>query len=451
MPFPTVQKLDVSALRDSTSPATVYYQGKLYVFYIDGNGYLFYTTYDGASWTGAEQPKGGQGIGIAPWTSPCVVMFRDALYVFYNGVGNDGTFYTVLSNGQWRDVVALGPHTEGGFLPGTSPAAVVFQNALFLFWNGSGDNGIFWSTFDGYKWGKQKNVRDYATSLSSAKRTSPAATVFKGNLYLFFNGSGDDGTYYALYSNGLWTRSLGCMSDFLGGQSFLPGTSPAVLNYGDDFSFELFWTGRNNDGTWHTNFNGNRWSSQKSLSQELGAQGMKHGTSACADFINLVPHVFWVGQDGQLRYVAGANFEVATDDWFPVQQCLATGTSFTVLSRAQQDSSKLTNLPAEWRRYESTHTLGLTGSQATWQPGEPSLLGDLVKFLIKNVDTGLPSPWHEIMMVSTVVTAVGLGFHIMWKIADHPQGPIIGAVQFNMDALNFVGRFRPWPHLLFNR
>ncbi|KAK2674399.1 Glycosyl hydrolase, five-bladed beta-propellor domain superfamily [Fusarium oxysporum f. sp. vasinfectum] len=197
----------------------------------------------------------------SPVTSPAV-----SLHTF-NGSGNNGTFWTTSQDGViWTMVNCLDdamstPPSET-FEPSTSPAVAVYQDTLYVVWNSSAANGTLRYTYVNKATNafvQPKNLT--AGGLSIRSQTSPAMVEFNGLLYLFFNGSGLNGTWMTTSNGNVWAIASPVTSN-LGG-NFMDRTSPAIFVSDDKRVLTLLWYGSGSNGTWYTTTtNGITWSNQ---------------------------------------------------------------------------------------------------------------------------------------------------------------------------------------------
>ena len=79
------------------------------------------------------------GLSAAFNTSPSAAALASSTYVFFNGSGNNGVWFTSSNSGTWANVQQVVPPNESflGIQAGTSPSTVVFQvdpPRLFLFY-----------------------------------------------------------------------------------------------------------------------------------------------------------------------------------------------------------------------------------------------------------------------------------------------------------------------------
>lgn len=135
--------------------------------------------------------------------SPSAVVFQDLIYCFYQGVGdNDSTLLMNVFNpatGLWSGhskVPLTTCMTEG-------PSAVVFDKRIYVFYQSASIAGQldFNSTSDGVLW---KGFTPVADVLMVA---GPGTTVFDSELYCFYQAAGNTLWYRSFASGGLeWER-----------------------------------------------------------------------------------------------------------------------------------------------------------------------------------------------------------------------------------------------------
>jgi len=117
--------------------------------------------------------------------SPSAVVFQNKLFVFYQGSGDSGKlWYNSFYNNKWAGQDLEVPVSRLS----SSPSVAVWNDKLYVFHQGIGDSSNLWyNIFDGNSWEGETKVE--GTHLSS----SPSAIVFNGKLYVFHQGSGDNG------------------------------------------------------------------------------------------------------------------------------------------------------------------------------------------------------------------------------------------------------------------
>ncbi|MGF7177342.1 hypothetical protein [Azospirillum doebereinerae] len=286
------------------SPSAAVYRDTLYVIYNGaGNDGLYFITYNGEKWS--EQTKLASvvsGVGIAENSSPAAVVVHDLLYVFYNGSGNDGTYCITYDGSEVKGPVAIkGLIGSMGFLEKTSPAATVYGNP-YLFWVGSG-NDVYYTLRDHGTWTGQTRVKTSVPGMGVASGTSPCAIEYMANFYLFYNGAGNDGTFYTVLTNQGWQSPVGIKGQ-IGNMGFRENTSPTACLSGGTYKLLVFYAGSGKDGIYATSYEGTNsksWTKQTHVVGPSGvAAGILDGTSPCAVTYRQTPYLFWngAGDDG---------------------------------------------------------------------------------------------------------------------------------------------------------
>lgn len=289
----------------STSPNATVFRNNLYVFFVGvGENGAFFTSYDGTAWT-TPVTQVASDLGIMAGTTVSTAVFENRMYLFYTGNGNNGVYYTSTSDGQsW--LLVFPPVPGSTPMVGTTPNAIAFNGRLYLFYTDSGDDGIsmVW-TADGQNWNGPQLVP--AQGLSVAQQTSPNAVVFGDTLYLFFTGGGGGGTFYTTTTDAVSWTPTASVGDSMGVQMTAgAGTSPAAVAVGS--TLYLFWTGANGAGLWVASFDSTTWTFQN----EVNTGSFLLSTSAWATEYNNVPYVFWIASDGNNFVVDYANWTPAT-------------------------------------------------------------------------------------------------------------------------------------------
>jgi hypothetical protein len=303
-----------------TSPNSVVFGNRLYLFYTGAGGDgIWYTSTDGQSW-GTLQSVAAltPGMGVQTGTSANAVVFGNTLYLFYTGSGGDGIWYTSTTNGRsWtrlQSVAALAPGM--GVQTGTNANAVVLGGTLYLFYTGSGNDGIWYTTTtNGQSWTSVRSVRAMAKGMGVQIGTSANAVLLGTTLYLFYTGSGNDGIWFTTTTNGQsWTpvQSVAAMTPGMGVEKL---TSAAAMELWD--TLYLFYTGSGEDGLFYTStVNGRSWTPIQSMRASMpdGIQGVQTGSDASTAVFNGLPYVFWTGAGGDGTYYAtGATYSVEQD------------------------------------------------------------------------------------------------------------------------------------------
>lgn len=223
------------------------------------NRKLYWNTYTSSSWTRAQAMpclNSPAQFQTSP-SRPAVATFSDRLYCLYRGEGNEIWFTSAGSNlnDGWSSAVNVGGYSRT--IDG--PALASYDGRLISVIRGA-DNIIYWDSFDGSRW------RGYE-KLNGKTSGSPAVAVYKNELYLCIRGMdrpGTGGLYWFKLSGSKWSPWV--RIDYqLGLQG---GPSLAVFNN------QLVCTLRGPENKLHfTTFDGSRWSQVIKIPSQASCQG----------------------------------------------------------------------------------------------------------------------------------------------------------------------------------
>ena len=306
MEFYNPRALAATAAPGST-PDTILFANRLFLFFnaLDSDGVTrtwFMTSEDGTNWSTAQSLRYlVAGMGVMPKTSPSIAILGTTLYLFYTGNGGNGIFYSTTVDGKsWtaaRSVTAAVAWGGAGMsvMNNTSPNAVVFKDTLYLFYTGSGSDGIWYTTTtDGTSWTIVLNVAAAARNMGVMPNTSGSAIVFQNKLFLFFTGSGEDGTFYTTTPDGQAWQPVQCAGTPTVpgiGRGALDGSSPnATIISGVLY---LFYTINASGLSLTTTADGQTWTPVKNITVNgnIGWGGVV-GSSAI-EYLQ-APYLFWI-------------------------------------------------------------------------------------------------------------------------------------------------------------
>jgi chitinase len=285
----------------ANSPTAVIANGKLYCFYEGkasgaiGNGQLWYTIFEGVSWSASMQVP-----NLGTSGPPGVAVFGGELYCLHEGLGEDGwlwyTTLSVLTLSQDQNVPNVG--TSG------PPGVAVFGGQLYALHQGIFERNELWYTtsFDGTTWAEDTQVKGTAFGGISSPHTDlhfrgphAAAVVFNGTLYCLHEGiknrEKDGQLHYTTTDGTNWSADKNT--------GIATSGPPGVAEYGG----LLYWMheGAGEDGQlWYGTFDGETLSTPALVPKNtLGTAG----PPALAVFNNTL---YWLrqgkGQDARLRY-----------------------------------------------------------------------------------------------------------------------------------------------------
>ncbi|WP_375758700.1 M12 family metallopeptidase [Corallococcus exercitus] len=225
--------------------------------------------------------------GVGTTSSPALAVFQSRLYLAWKGSGDQHIWWSSFDGANWsgqQQVPGVGT-TDG-------PALAVFQNRLYMAWKGSGDQHIWWSSFDGANWSGQQQVPGVGTM------DSPALAVFQNRLYMAWKGNGDQYIWWSSFDGANWS-----------GQQQVPGVgttdSPALAVFQN--RLYMAWKGNGDQGLWWSSFDGASWSGQ----QRYQFAGTRHRPAIAALGSRL--YVTWRGSGDQ--HIWYADFNGGADPW----------------------------------------------------------------------------------------------------------------------------------------
>ncbi|MFA8451395.1 MAG: T9SS type A sorting domain-containing protein [Bacteroidales bacterium] len=176
--------------------------------------------------------------------SPAAVVYQDQLYVFQQGRGKNLRLeYRVLKDGEW----SLQSQAPGISLT-QAPCPVVYQNKLYVFHQDGGEAGDMWyTTFDGQNWSREIKIANLGMT------SSPSVVEYQGKLFIFHQGKGKNGEmWYTTFDGQNFSRDTK-LNDV--GMS----SSPGAIVYNN--KIYVFHQGKGNNGEmWYSVFDGNSWS-----------------------------------------------------------------------------------------------------------------------------------------------------------------------------------------------
>jgi hypothetical protein len=198
----------IDAVGSSIGPSIAAFNEQLYAVWkgVTGDESIWWSSFDGQSWAPQQRIAGGAGTSIAP----SVAVFNGRLYAAWKGVTGDERIWWSSFDGQsWapQEHIVDGVGTTVGTSIG--PSIAVFNSRLYAAWKGvTGDERIWWSSFDGRSWAPQLQIVDgVGTSIGSS--VGPSIAVFNGRLYAVWKGIfGDQHIWWSSFDGQSWAPQL---------------------------------------------------------------------------------------------------------------------------------------------------------------------------------------------------------------------------------------------------
>lgn len=330
-------------IAEHSTPTPLLFQGKMYIFYADNQmpGGICYT-HTTINSPGTFTPivnirHTSTNMNVANRTGPAAVAYGNLIYVFFNGVGDDGTWYTTNdgTNNNWTQPKSILQLIGGGstFDGSTSPSAIVYKDRIYLYWIGGGvEGGLPCAEYDGQTW-----YRSHTPNLGivSAAGTSASIIIFNNSFYIFYNGVNNDGTWFARFSSGTWLPATSVKS-LIAVQGFYPGTSPSAAIWGDRLC--LMWKGSGGEGLFFTPTDGQHWTPQR-LAIVIPGTALVEGTTGVLVVHRYRPYLLVTKQFDRNLW-AGFGVTYTLDDTLDLPQAnaqalgsdITNGTFFSIYS-----------------------------------------------------------------------------------------------------------------------
>ncbi|KAG8814071.1 hypothetical protein FRC17_001300 [Serendipita sp. 399] len=286
------------------TPAPVLFEGKLYLFYSGSEeGDIWFTYYDWKMWSVPERLNSLVPTAcIHPNTNPCPVVYKDRLYIFFNGQSHDGTWYTTYHGGQWTPPISITGILHN-FMTYTSPSAAILNDCLHLFWTDIDKDGVHYTIFNGTKWSPCSKIADGANGIRLAKWTSPAVISKGDKLYLFYHRLQGDGTYYTILADGRWSAAIQATPYNTNSATY---TSPSACVCADGSSIMLAWRNRSDYNTCYSLLrDGQPQAAQGNALRQVRTMPPDQESSPGVIFFRTVPFIFYIASDKQIWFARG--------------------------------------------------------------------------------------------------------------------------------------------------
>lgn len=145
---PLFAQSQVPYLQTNAPAASTVFNGSLYLFHVKSgqpNGYLFYQTSNGTSWSTPSPVPQSQLYLLASSSQPRATVFNGRLYVFYTASDSQIHYWSMDSAGNWNSTAGTIPGASSGHTPGVS----AFNGRLYAAWRATGTNtSLFYASMD---------------------------------------------------------------------------------------------------------------------------------------------------------------------------------------------------------------------------------------------------------------------------------------------------------------
>lgn len=180
---PMFAQSQVPYLQTSNPGGSAVFNGTMYLFYIHAgqpNGYLFYQTSDGTTWSTPSAVPQAQQFTMSANGEPRAAVFNGRLYVFYTATDAQIHYWSVDAYGNWNSATGTVPGATTNFAPGVSG----FNGRLYAAWRATGSNtSIFYSSMDAS--GNWTGTAHLSTGESSRAPAMASFYAADGTEYLY--------------------------------------------------------------------------------------------------------------------------------------------------------------------------------------------------------------------------------------------------------------------------
>ena len=178
--------IKVSSGLTSASPALAVYNNLLYAVYKShSDNSMWYAWFDGARWHGDIKIP----LGLTS-AAPTLAVYNGKLYLLYRSQSDDTMWFAWFDGSHWNGDIRL-----PGNLTSAAPALAAYDNQLYAVYRSSGDDSIWIAWFDGSDW--RGDVRLMSGRPQGPQTgTAPAAVAYDNKLYMVYRSPKDTSMWY---------------------------------------------------------------------------------------------------------------------------------------------------------------------------------------------------------------------------------------------------------------
>ncbi len=241
------EQLTGEAFAAGASPTVVRSETEMWVYYQGVNGQMWVWRDNATGW----HNEALAGETFAAGASPTVVRSASGpssgdMWVYYQGVNGQMWAWSYNTTG-WHNEALAGET----FAPGTSPTVVRSETEMWVYYQGV--NGQMWVWRDNATgWHNEALAGETFAAGASPTVVRSASGPSSGDMWVYYQGV--NGQMWAWSYN-----TTGWHNEALAGETFAPGTSPAVDRAENESEMRVFYPGANgatwnwydNIGGWH--------------------------------------------------------------------------------------------------------------------------------------------------------------------------------------------------------
>ena len=187
----------------TAGPGVAVYGNKLYCVHKGGffDANIYYCYFDGTTWSKDQLLQDSTNGTHKCDYAPAVATYQGKLICVHRGTNSSTLWYSTFDGQSWSADMQLSNGGNGLHESADSPALAVYGDLLYCLHRGNSlDTGLWYCTFDGSAWSEDKQLSDGQNGLHLSN-TAPALGVLNGGaLYCAHSGSTwDTQIYYCSY------------------------------------------------------------------------------------------------------------------------------------------------------------------------------------------------------------------------------------------------------------
>ncbi|MCC8035580.1 MAG: hypothetical protein LIO77_06580 [Rikenellaceae bacterium] len=241
--------------------------------------------------------------------SPATAMLNGKGYLFFKyreGSNKSNYYYYILYDPykkEWSEKVRC---SDLLIVDNYSLSCVTYNGRIYFFWNVNKE--LYYTTFDGMHWDEPKSLRKILGDQGMQEGTNASSAVFNGLLYVFWNGSGRNGLWFATFNGWKWEGQTA----HKGSYKVRDGSSPGVCA-SNDFMFSS-WVGAEENGIWYSI--GKPfvdWEKRVSLDETIGPMNVNNSSSPYTYFWEDEVYLFWTNNSSRYMFTKANRYTLDFD------------------------------------------------------------------------------------------------------------------------------------------
>jgi HEAT repeats len=254
------QNVVVSGQLSKASPTLAEYDGHLHMVHLgDSSNRIWHSEFDGTSWT-ANVAIPDQ-LSKAP---PALAAFGGRLHMVHLGDSSNRIWHSEFDGTSWTANVAIPDQ-----LSKAPPALAALGGRLHMVHLGDSSNDIWWSQYDGTSWMQSDGTPGNERISGQQSKAAPALAAFEDTVHMVHVGDSSNRLWHSESDGDSWTTNIAIADQ-------LSKAAPALAAFEDKCArrrLHLAHLGDTSNRIWHSEYDGNTWTRNLYLSDQLGKAG----------------------------------------------------------------------------------------------------------------------------------------------------------------------------------